>query len=284
MRATTILSMAIGLSFLPASLPAAQKPEKRRTIEVAICLDTSNSMDGLIDSAKIQLWAIVNDLAKIEPTPTLRVGLYQFGNDGIPKSTGWIRKEVDLTSDLDELYKHLNGLRTQGGTEYATRVALQAMKDLKWSQEADALKIVFVCGNEAADQDPQTSYEMVGKLAKSQGILVNTIFCGPANSSEAIGWKQLATLANGKYSNIDQNQAAKAIVIKTPHDEPLLKLGQKLNQTYVAYGKQGLEKAQNQAMQDANALKAAPAGAQSFASALARTSTKASSLYNNSGW
>jgi len=287
MRAITTLSMAIALSLLPGSLLARQKPEKRQTIEVAICLDTSNSMDGLIDSAKIQLWAIVNDLAKIKPTPILRVGLFQYGNDGIPRESGWIRKEVDLTSDLDELYKHLNDLRTRGGTEYATRVAVQAMNELKWTQEPDALKLVFVCGNEPANQDKETTYEAVGNLAKAKGILVNTIYCGSANSPESKGWKQLATQANGKFSNIDQDQAARVVVIKTPHDESLLKLGQKLNQTYVVYGKQGAEKAQNQAMQDANALKAAPAGpagGKQFGAALERTSTKASTLYNNSGW
>jgi len=32
-------------------------------IQMAILLDTSNSMDGLIDQAKSQLWKIVNELA-----------------------------------------------------------------------------------------------------------------------------------------------------------------------------------------------------------------------------
>ena len=32
-------------------------------IKVALLLDTSNSMDGLIDQAKAQLWQIVNELS-----------------------------------------------------------------------------------------------------------------------------------------------------------------------------------------------------------------------------
>ena len=32
-------------------------------IKVALLLDTSNSMDGLIDQAKAQLWDIVNELS-----------------------------------------------------------------------------------------------------------------------------------------------------------------------------------------------------------------------------
>ena len=38
-------------------------PAKDQTIMIALLLDTSNSMDGLIDQAKSQLWKIVNEVA-----------------------------------------------------------------------------------------------------------------------------------------------------------------------------------------------------------------------------
>src|SRR5262245_48083812 len=76
----------------------ADPAEKAKSIDVAICLDTSNSMDGLIDSAKRKLWAIVNDLAKIDPAPTLRVALYSYGNNAYDPKKGWVRKDVDLTT------------------------------------------------------------------------------------------------------------------------------------------------------------------------------------------
>ncbi|HEY9487690.1 MAG TPA: hypothetical protein VIQ51_05130 [Chryseosolibacter sp.] len=38
-------------------------PVKGQTIMFALLLDTSNSMDGLIDQAKAQLWKIVNEVA-----------------------------------------------------------------------------------------------------------------------------------------------------------------------------------------------------------------------------
>ena len=40
-----------------------KKPTKNSSIQLALLLDTSNSMDGLIDQAKSQLWKIVNELA-----------------------------------------------------------------------------------------------------------------------------------------------------------------------------------------------------------------------------
>jgi hypothetical protein len=44
-------------------------PAAQRRVDLCICLDTSNSMDGLIDSAKAKLWAIVNELATARPRP-----------------------------------------------------------------------------------------------------------------------------------------------------------------------------------------------------------------------
>src|SRR6476660_6836209 len=60
--------------------PAAGPTEKRADIDLALCLDTSNSMDGLIDAAKQKLWDLVNTLARARPTPNLRVALYSYGN------------------------------------------------------------------------------------------------------------------------------------------------------------------------------------------------------------
>ena len=51
-------------------------------IELAICLDTSGSMDGLINSARQTLWTIVNDHAEAERTTALRGARLSYGGDG----------------------------------------------------------------------------------------------------------------------------------------------------------------------------------------------------------
>lgn len=250
-----------------------------KTVDVAILLDTSGSMEGLIESAKAKLWTIVNDLAKIQPTPTLRVALYQYGNDGLDRGNGWVRRELELSGDLDEVYKKLNALKTNGGTEYATRVTRDALNELKWSDEKDALRLVFVCGNEPVDQDKTNSLEAVAEIARKKGVFVNTIYCGQATRPEANLWKEFATMAGGKYMNIDQDKVRTQVVIRTPHDEELLKLNDKLNSTYVSYGgKSGEEKRLNQGLQDANAAKAAPGAA------IDRLGTKVGALYRNDAW
>ena len=82
--------------------PAAQGVSDKH-IDLVICLDTSNSMDGLVESAKQKLWAVVNELATAKPRPNLRVGLYQYGNDGLNAETGWVQQLCPLTDDLDSV-------------------------------------------------------------------------------------------------------------------------------------------------------------------------------------
>ena len=54
-------SMLIAMILLVASAGLAIGEER---IQLAILLDTSNSMDGLIGQAKSQLWNVVNELAR----------------------------------------------------------------------------------------------------------------------------------------------------------------------------------------------------------------------------
>jgi len=274
----TRLLAAIAITLLGTAISVAEPVEPAKNVDVAICLDTSGSMNGLIDSAKAKLWMIVNDLAKIKPAPTLRVALYQYGNDGLDPKTGWVRCEAPLTTDLDEVYKKLNALRINGGTELVARVCRDALNDQKWDEGKDSLRMIFVCGNEPADQDKEVALDSVAELAKKKGVFVNTIYCGVSNHPETTLWKEFAAMAGGRYSNIDQNKTKTQVVIKTPHDEELNKLSGKLNSTYVSYGRSGAEKQLNQAAQDANAAKAAPGVA------FDRLATKNSALYRCDAW
>lgn len=253
----------------------ADPPARGKVVDLVICLDTSNSMDGLIDSAKRKLWDIVNDLGRAKPTPTLRVALYSFGNDTYNSSKGWVRQEVGLTTDLDKVSEKLFGLRTQGGTEYVGRVSQAALRELDWSKDASAFKVMFVCGNEPADQDPEIKLAPLAEMAVRQNVTINTIYCGQRNHSEASGWKFLAERAEGKFMAIEQNSSH--MVLAAPQDQRLSELSTKLNSTYVFYGKEREAKMSNQSMQDSNAVGGGGAGGASAAAG--RSIAKASPHY-----
>lgn len=260
-----------GLLAQPAAGDTPKVSAKAKDIDVAICLDTSNSMDGLIGSAKQKLWDIVNELAKAKPTPNLRVALFSYGNDGYDPKTGWVRKEVDLTGDLDKVSEKLFGLTTHGGTEYAARVCKAAAEQLTWSETPGALKIVFVCGNEPADQDKEVSLKDVAELSVRKGLVINTIYCGRLNQAESKGWKEFAVLGEGRFACIDQERGT--VAVATPWDKELTELGSQINVTYCWCGKEAKALADNQVAQDNNSAKLGAANS------AGRTASKASGLY-----
>ncbi|MBT8486920.1 MAG: VWA domain-containing protein [Phycisphaerales bacterium] len=277
---------AAGLAFAlaaPVAIPATPAEacgpsldlEAPRRIELALCLDTSGSMDGLIDAAKQKLWSIVNDLAQATPTPDLRVALLTFGNDGHTPENGWVKVNTAFTDDLDLVSRELFALQTNGGTELVGRV-LHHAGQLDWHPSEDALKLAVVAGNESADQDQEMPYADVCKSLITRGIMVNSIYCGPALDEIAPGWKQVALLADGHFASIDKDQGT--VIVETPFDAELASMSAKINETYLPFGERGGWFRENQAAQDANA---ASLGA---AAAAARCSTKGGALYRNAAW
>ncbi len=292
LRFTAIaVALAIGVALplradepKPAPQPVDTKPAEGKPIDLVICLDISGSMDGLIDSAKLQLWNVVNELARIKPTPNLRVGLYTYGATRYAPEKGWVNKDVDLTEDLDNVYKALSGLQTGGGEEYVARVTRAALEEQKWTADKNALKVIFVCGNEPVNQDKQVQLDDVAAQAKKAGVIVNTIYCKWGHDQEIAGWAAFSESCGGRHVNIDQNKAGRQVTVKTEYDDQIIKLSEELNNTYVAYGKDGKAKAENQTAQDKNAKAVpVPAGAAPTA-AIERGVSKAGALYRNSAW
>jgi hypothetical protein len=280
-----LAALAVAAGFAAPARAQEARPADARPIDLVLCLDVSGSMNGLIDSAKLRLWDIVNELARLKPTPNLRVALYSYGHTTYPAANGWVRKDVDLTEDLDDVYKALNALTISGGTELVARVTRAALTEQKWSTAPGALKLIFVCGNEPVDQDKEFTLEAVAALAKKDGVIVNTIYCGPGTHPEAAGWARFAGQCGGKYVNIDQNRAVQQVTVKTEYDAEILRLSGEMTRTYLAYGKEGKDRAANQLAQDNNALKAG-AGKKGGppAAALSRAESKATALYRNSAW
>jgi len=259
--------------------PAAQQSHKPR-VQIALLLDTSNSMDGLIEQAKSQLWKICNEFIKARQNglaPELQVALYEYGNNRLSMESGWVRQVVHLTTDLDKISEELFALRTSGGEEYCGLVIQRAVEELAWDPSADVYKAIFIAGNEPFTQGP-VNYAEACKAAIAMGIIVNTIHCG----SEAEGvngkWRDVAELADGKYMVIDQNLAA--VAIAAPQDAEIAQLGLELNKTYLPYGAHGRTGAARQAAQDANAARLAPASG----AVVERAIAKASANYQNAGW
>src|SRR5688572_8852926 len=186
--------------------------DNRRDVDLVIALDVSGSMEGLIESAKQRLWDITNELAQARPVPALRVAILSYGNPTYGEQTGYVRVDLPFTADLDAVNATLFAFRTNGGDEYVARAIQTSLDKLQWSQDRDALRIVFVAGNESAEQDPQLTIERAAATAARRGIVVNAIYCGSDNDADAAGWRRVAASTNGLYAGIDQPAAARGNV------------------------------------------------------------------------
>ncbi len=266
--------MFLLLNIFSFSIYAQNEPK----IQVALILDTSSSMDGLIDQAKTQLWSVVNKLTTTKyegKRPELEIALYEYGNDGLPEEEGYLRLVAELTTDLDKISEDLFALKTNGGSEFCGLVIDRATVQLKWSLSNQDLKLIFIAGNEEFTQG-EVNYKKSCRAAIDKDIVINTIFCGNKDEGINTKWKNGADIAEGKYLNIDQNQTV--AYIESPFDDKIMELSNELNGTYIAYGSYGKEMSERQSMQDANAV-----GLNKYA-AVNRGISKSSRAYKNSKW
>lgn len=275
------LRMSILLTALLLVLVGNQSfaPEKKQVkIQIALLLDTSNSMDGLIDQAKSQLWKIVNEMAAAKhkgETPSLEIALYEYGNDNLSAREGYIRQVAQMTTDLDKISEDLFALKTNGGSEFCGQVIGVALKQLLWSDSEDDLKMIFIAGNEPFDQGG-VNYKESCKKAVKKGVVINTIFCGDYQLGINTFWKDGADFGYGEYLNIEQDK--KVVHIPTPYDDAIMQLNKNLNKTYIGYGSYGKKMKERQMVQDNNA---ASMGTSSYVN---RTVSKSSKMYKNEQW
>jgi hypothetical protein len=255
------------------------KKTQNNTVQIALLLDTSNSMDGLINQAKSQLWDIVNEFTHAkcgnDNRPVLQIAIYQYGNDELPSREGYIQQVLNFSSDLDEISEKLFSLRTNGGEEYCGEVISTSLKQLEWSKNPDNLKMIFIAGNEPFTQG-KLNYKDAASNAKEKDIVVNTIYCGTYQQGVQSEWKTGAVLTGGEYMAIDHNQ--EVVHVKTPYDDVIIKLNSKLNGTYISYGALGSSKVEMQSLQDRNAMEL------EATVAVKRAVSKSSRLYNNKNW
>ena len=229
-------------SFIPSSSTTHNKTKPGNSapkIQAAILLDVSNSMDGLIDQAKKQLWNMVNVLSKVtcEGTmPAIEIALFEYGRPENNPNDGFVKQISPFTNDLDLLFKELVNLKTHGGDEYCGHVIYNSLTQLKWDSTASSYKVIFIAGNESFLQGA-ISFTKACKEAKRKGVVVNTIFCGDKDTGIKENWNLGAECGNGSYTNIDQT--AQPLSIPSPYDSTIITLKEKLNETFIVYGNEG---------------------------------------------
>jgi Mg-chelatase subunit ChlD len=222
---------------LPQPMPApitTPAPVAAKRVEVVFVLDTTGSMDGLIEAAKNKIWSIASTLAQAQQGPEVSMGLVAYRDRG----DAYVTRVFDLSTDLDMIHSQLMTFVADGGgdgPEAVNEALAAAIEKMSWSQDQDSYKVVFLVGDAPPHMDYQddVKYPQLMAAASARGIVVNTIQCGSMPSTIE-PWRHIAALGQGRYFTVEQ--AGSAVAIATPYDRQIAELAAELDETRFYYG------------------------------------------------
>lgn len=229
----TIVAAALLNPFSSSSTSGPVGIEKRDThdIDVVFAVDTTGSMDGLLDGAKRTVWSIASHIKQTDPNANIRIGLVAYRDLG----EEYVTKPFQLTTDLDAVYAELAQYTAMGGGDTPEDVDAAMADALKMSWRPTAKKLLFVVGDAPpAGHGMVPSAEQLARNAASKGITVNTIRCG-VDSDTASSFTQIAALGGGSFSTISQNGGVQQVA--TPYDNRIAELSATIDSSALILGK-----------------------------------------------
>ena len=250
-----LVATAAGIALFPAVQKARATqitqlvPEQAHRIEVVFVLDTTSSMNGLIQAAKEKIWSIATTMASAQENPDIRMGLVAFRDRG----DAYITRVFDLSNDLDSMYASLMDFRAQGGgdgPESVNQALYEAIHKVSWSTDSNAYRVVFLVGDAPPHMDypNDVKYPVTLAAAAKKGIVVNAIQSGQHQITRP-AWQKIAALGHGEYFQVEDT--GNAVAVATPFDEKLSSLAAELEATRIYYGDADTRKVQ-QAKLNAN--------------------------------
>ncbi len=202
-------------------------------IDVVFVLDTTGSMEGLIETAKEKIWSIATTMASAQQAPEIRIGLVAYRDRG----DSYVTKVVELSDDLDSVYATLMDFEAGGGgdtPESVNKALYDAVHEMSWSQQDQAYQVIFLVGDAPPHMDyNEVRYPEIVAAAQEKGIVINAIQCGEIPSAVE-PWTQIASLGHGNFLQVEQ--AGGAVAFTTPFDAKIASLSAKLDDTRLYYG------------------------------------------------
>ena len=139
------------------------------------------------------------------------MALLSYGSTKNDSKNGWIRVDgaADRKTSISFPTSVCSNSKPAVGKEYVGRV-LQAAVWNNWpgTDSPDTVKLVFIAGNESAEQDQLTDLHSLATRRQRKDLVVHPVYCGRAQNPDAESWKMLAELAGGQFASIDHRSAA----------------------------------------------------------------------------
>lgn len=216
------------------STQETQENETASKIQVVFALDCTGSMGGLIQAAKDKIWSIATSMSQTQSAVDISFG-FVFYRD---KGDQFVTKHIQLTNDMDMVYRELMDMQARGGgdtPESVNQAIFESIQDFKWDTSKTVYKVVFLVGDAPPHMDyandvkyPETCHQAIKK-----DIIINTIQCGDMRETTPI-WKDIAQRGGGEYLQL--GQTGNEVVIRCPHDTEISRLMDVIDGTRIYYG------------------------------------------------
>lgn len=183
-------------------------------LQVAICIDTTGSMQPTIDAARTGIADIVAMLAGI--APDLTVGIVQY-RDFTDFADGG-KMILALTRSLPKIQKELDDLRAMGGGDFPERVevGLEIGLDRRmgWSRRSN--KLVLLIGDAPAHPSAQKKAEQLAEEAHTRpfGVQPNEGSSGGGTSTGGVRPFVISTVGVGMTRVNDQTARSLETIAK----------------------------------------------------------------------
>jgi hypothetical protein len=150
-------------------------------LDVAIVVDSTGSMQNVIDNLKRRLDDLVTTMQRLVPTARIGAVAYRDRDDGkvatAPRqSEDFVVKWSDLTFNSKKVRTFLDGIVAEGGGDWeeAVKEGLEAaMRQLKW--RPDAKKVIIIVGSSPPHQKDLAVIRGLIDQWRAQGGVVSTI-------------------------------------------------------------------------------------------------------------
>ena len=251
------LKLIVFLLFLLFYTGNTTSPSRgRESIDVVLCLDLSGSTNGLLDDVREKLWDVINQVNSYRPAPELRIGVVAFSRPSFGAKSGYVKVLQKLTNDFDQLSFELYKLKPtiEKGDQLVGEAIRVSVKQMNWSDDKDALKVIFLVGNGMVNAGVD-NYRESCELASERKIVIHSLYCRTRNNAEKElpGWREIARLTGGEQYDIRIHKRTPLVLTSTNIPE-FRELAGQLTGTYLYYGENGLERYKMMASIDKNAL------------------------------
>lgn len=231
----------------------------KNEIDIVFCIDMSGSTNGLVPDMKSKICNAVNGIYRMRPYPNLRIGIIGFSRPSFGKNNSFVKILCPLTNEFDQVVYELASLKPsiEKGDQYVS-AALEMAGKMNWSSQPKALRIIYLMGNGTVSAGG-SAYRQICERLLQRNIFVNSIYCikNKLVPSEVPGWKFISDNTGGQYYTY-KISCVSPVGRPTGDAMELMRMNEKLNRTYVYFGKDGKKKMLSLLDEDRNSLAIGP--------------------------